>query len=278
MKTLNIKRDKKENELLLPCIMGIINVNDQSFYAPSRATEIEAVILKAGQMVNEGARILDIGAASTQPGAKLISAKEEKARLSPILPILREKFPNTIFSIDTYNSETAKMAAEAGVDIINDISSGMIDHKMISTVAELQLPYIAMHMKGVPETMQNEPDYEDVVEEVLKFFKERILYFEKSGIKDIIVDPGFGFGKSVTHNYQLLSRMEEIGQLGKPILVGLSRKSMLYKILNKSPEESLIATSAANVIALMKGAQILRVHDVSAAMDCLAIYKATKNF
>lgn len=257
-----------------PLIMGIINVNQQSFYAGSRVTSTDEIMKKAGQMIKEGADILDIGGQSTRPGSKRISTDDELSHVMPAIQLITENFENVIISIDTYDAQVARSAVAAGASMVNDISAGSMDDSMIDTVAGLEVPYIAMHMKGVPETMHQQAMYDDVTKEVLDFFIKKIDQCRKAGIKDIIIDPGFGFGKKIAHNFTLLKNLSLLKLLDVPILAGISRKSTIYKILNISPEEALNGSTVLNTIALQMGANILRVHDVKEAKEIVALLDA----
>jgi len=254
-----------------PLVMGIINVNHDSFYAGSRANKIPELLDLARKHIQEGADIIDIGASSTRPGALLSSAKDEIEVLVPVLKALRNELPHTIISIDTYHSEVVLALADIGIDMVNDISGGRIDAQMFNTVAQLQLPYILMHIQGTPETMQLNPSYENVVVDVLKDCAIRVKQLYALGCKDVIVDPGFGFGKTLEQNYSLLKHLARFKQLGTPLLIGLSRKSMVNKVLNCKADEALNGTTVLNTIALLNGANILRVHDVKEALEALKI-------
>ncbi|MEO8108695.1 MAG: dihydropteroate synthase [Ginsengibacter sp.] len=257
-----------------PLIMGIVNVNQQSFYAGSRVNSADEIIKKAGQMIKEGADILDIGGQSTRPGSKRISVDEELSHVLPAIKLITENFENIILSIDTYDAQVARNAVTAGASIVNDISAGNMDDAMIDTVAALEVPYIAMHMKGVPETMQQQAMYDDVTNEVLDFFIKKIDQCRKAGIKDIIIDPGFGFGKKIVHNFTLLKNLSLLKLLDVPILAGISRKSTIYKTLDVSAEEALNGSTVLNTIALQMGANILRVHDVKEAKEIVTLLDA----
>ncbi len=257
-----------------PLVMGIINVNEDSFYAGSRVNSKTEILNKAAQMVNEGADILDIGGQSTRPGSKRISVDEELSRVLPGIKSISEKFSDLILSIDTYNATVAMEAVKAGASIVNDISAGEMDTNMVSTVAELGVPYICMHMKGVPETMQQQAIYDDVMKEVLDYFIKKITQCRQAGIKDIIIDPGFGFGKNISQNFLLLKNLSLFNILEMPILVGISRKSSVYKTLNISPEEALNGSTILHTIALQQGANILRVHDVKEAKETITLLEA----
>lgn len=259
-----------------PCVMGIINVNDNSFYFSSRVKSEAEAVKRASKMITEGAVIIDIGAASTKPGSELIDAKSEMNALKKVFISLRREFPDQLFSIDTYNSETVRMAYDFGMDIINDISSGSIDHKMLQTVGNLKMPYIAMHMLGTPVTMQQNPEYNKVSEEIIRYFSTIVKRCTEAGISDIVIDPGFGFGKTIEQNYQLLNDLSLFNTFQFPILAGISRKSMLYRALNITAEGSANATTVANTIALIQGADILRVHDVRQAFEAIEVVKLTK--
>ncbi len=252
-----------------PVIMGILNLTPDSFYDGGKFNSTENALLHAEKLVAEGAKIIDIGAVSTRPGAQQISADEEWERMKAVIPLMKNSFPGTVLSVDTYRSEIAAKAIAAGAHIINDISGGTMDDKMFETIAELNVPYVLMHIKGTPETMQKNPEYENVVEAVKQFFEERIAKLNALGVKQIILDPGFGFGKTLEHNYQLLNSLEIFTSMGFPVLAGLSRKSMITKLYGGEKQEALAGTIAVNKIALEKGAKILRVHDVKEAMDLI---------
>jgi len=258
-----------------PIVMGIINITPDSFYAGSRKMNEEDIVKQAIKMVNEGATILDIGGLSTRPGSNEISIHEEIDRVVPAIEIIQQQLQATFISIDTYRAEVAKQAANAGASIVNDISAGELDENMIETVAALKLPFIAMHMKGTPATMQSKAVYENVTREVLDYFYYKIEACKKFGIKDVIVDPGFGFAKTIDQNFQLLKEMEVLKSLQRPLLAGLSRKATVYKTLNITSGEALNGTTVLNTIALIKGAQILRVHDVKEAMQTIKLVRRT---
>ena len=272
MYTLNCR-----GKLLLldkPLIMGILNITPDSFYEGHIGKNIDDIVSVAEKMLNNGADIIDIGGQSTRPGSKRITAEEELQRVIPVIETVIKKIPNAIISIDTYYSEVAYKAILAGASIVNDISAGNMDEKMIANVAALKVPYIAMHMNGTPENMQNDPQYEDVVKQVLDFFIHKIAECKKAGITDIIVDPGFGFGKTTDHNFLLLKHLAVFKMLDKPILAGLSRKGTIYKTLNLSAAEALNGTTCLNTIALLNGAGILRVHDVKEAKQVVTLLNA----
>ncbi len=259
-----------------PVVMGIINLTPDSFYAGSRSEELDGVISKAAQLLQDGALILDIGAQSTRPGSSFLTASEEWARLEPLLAALVGRFPQAFFSVDTFHAEVAEKAAEAGVHLINDISFGMLDPDMIPVVAASGLPYIGMHMKGSPQTMQSLAQYDDLLLEISDFFIERITACRAAGIKDLILDPGFGFAKTVDQNFQLLNRLQELKVFGLPILAGLSRKSTITKTLGITAEEALNGTTVLNTVALQKGASILRVHDPKPALEAIRLLAKLK--
>ncbi len=264
-------------DLSSPKVMGILNVTPDSFFDGGKYTSEITIINQVEKMLSEGATFIDIGAYSSRPGAKFISEEEELNRILPIIKILVKTFPEIIISIDTFRSEVAKQCVLNGAAIINDISAGSLDKEMFKTVAELQIPYIIMHMQGTPKNMQLNPTYTNVTQEILYYFSKKTAQLRALGVNDIITDIGFGFGKTIKHNYQLLNQLELFKNLETPILVGISRKSMLYKPLEISPEIALNATTSANTIALLNGANILRVHDVKEAMECIKIVNLLKN-
>jgi dihydropteroate synthase len=270
MFTLN-SNDKHLN-INTPLVMGVLNCTDDSFYEGSRSLQQTDLQQRIDQMIAEGVDIIDIGGQSTKPGAVQIEIATEIERVKGALLYIHTQYPQCWVSIDTTRSEVAQFAVEHGADIINDISAGNMDDKMISTVAALHVPYICMHMQGRPETMQLAPTYEHVTNDVIAFFKEKIAILKEAGIKEIIIDPGFGFGKTIEHNYQLMHELEQFHQLELPLLVGISRKSMIYKLLGITPEEALNGTTMLNTIALMHGAHILRVHDVKAAKEVVKLH------
>jgi len=254
-------------------VMGILNITPDSFYDGGKYVSIDSVKTRIDKMLTEGVSIIDIGAASSRPGATEISFDEEKKRLLPVLEVLKKEYPNVITSVDTYRSEIAKIAIEDyGVAIINDIFAGTKDAKMFETVAELNVPYIMMHIKGTPITMQQNPTYNDLFQEIFDFFSEKINKLKLLGVNDIIIDPGFGFGKTLEDNFEILNHLDRFKIFDLPILVGLSRKSMIYKALNSSPENSLNGTSVLNTIALERGANILRVHDIKEATEVVDLF------
>jgi dihydropteroate synthase len=253
--------------------MGVINCTPDSFYTGSRATTQDQAKKMVEKMVNEGADIIDIGGRSSRPGSVEISDEEEIERVSEVISFIVKAFSSTWISIDTTKSTVAKYAVSLGCKIINDISGGEMDKDMISTVSNLNVPFICMHMQGTPEHMQNNPHYENVTEDVSTYFESKLDLLKTNGIKNVVIDPGFGFGKSIEHNYTLMRDLKQFKKFEKPILVGISRKSMIYKLLGVTPEESLNGTNALNMYALMNGANILRVHDVKAAKEVVNIYQ-----
>jgi len=256
-----------------PVAMGIINATPDSFY---KGNINEDMLLLAEQMIADGAMILDIGGQSTRPGSDRIGTAEELKRVIPVIQAISKKFPGTILSIDTYSSEVAAAAVDAGASIVNDISAGNMDAQMIDTVAALKVPYVCMHMQGTPATMQKDPHYNDVAKDVLDFFIAAVDTCKQAGIIDVIIDPGFGFGKNIEHNFSLLKKLEVLQMLHKPILAGISRKSTIYKTLHTTVDKALNGTTVLNTIALMKGASILRVHDVKEAVEAITLFKAYK--
>lgn len=256
-----------------PLVMGIINVTPDSFYEGSRQQTGVSILTQATRMIQEGADIIDIGGQSTRPGSASIPVKEELGRVLPAVEIILKNFPGTIISVDTYQSEIAQECVNAGASIINDISAGSLDDSMIPMVAKLGVPYICMHMKGMPENMQKDPMYENVTREVLDFFIQKTEECRREGIHDVIIDPGFGFGKNISHNFRLLKEMYAFTILEKPILVGLSRKSTIYKTLGITAGEALNGSTVLHTIALQNGASILRVHDVKEAKEAVTLYQ-----
>lgn len=256
-----------------PQVMGILNVTPDSFFATSRCRSEEEIRQRVCMMRREGATMVDIGAYSSRSGAEEVSVEEELRRLLPAVGIVREEWPDAIISVDTFRAEVARQAVEAGADIINDISGGEMDKDMFRTVAELHVPYILMHMQGTPQDMQKAPHYDNLMCEVFRSLGKRVEDLHEMGVADVIVDPGFGFGKTMAQNYEMMARLGEFRLLGCPILVGISRKSMVYRLLDTTPEESLNGTTALNTIALMNGASILRVHDVREAVEAIKIYR-----
>ncbi len=254
-------------------IMGILNLTPDSFYDGGKYLDAGMAAKAVEKMLNDGADIIDIGGYSSRPGATHISPEEEEARVIPVLKDLTKAFPHTLFSIDTFRASIAEKAVEAGARMINDISAGELDEAMFSTVAKLQVPYILMHMKGTPRNMQKNPRYENIIEEIKSFFEKKISRLNAMGVEQIIIDPGFGFGKTLEDNYLLLHRLGEFKNLGYPLLAGISRKSMLYKALDITPSEALHATAGAHMLALLNGASYLRVHDVKEAVQIVKIFQ-----
>lgn len=270
MITLNLRG--RLLELREPQIMGILNVTPDSFFSESRTPDEEHIAQRVKQMMNDGADMIDIGGYSSRPGANDVSTEEEMNRLRRGLRIIRKLYPDVPVSVDTFRADVARMCIEEeGADIINDISGGMMDRQMFRTVAQLHVPYIMMHMQGTPDSMQLAPHYDNLRQEVMLYFAERIDRLCQMGVKDIIVDPGFGFGKTMEHNYELMAHLEDFHVFGLPLLVGISRKSMIYKLLGGTPQTSLNGTTVLNTIALTKGTHILRVHDVKEAVEAKRI-------
>ena len=257
-----------------PVVMGIINITPDSFYEGSRFRVLEEVISQAQKMVNEGAAFLDIGGQSTRPGSPRVDLTEELRRVVPVVAELSESFPNVVISIDTYQSAVALEAVAAGAGMVNDISGGSLDPEMIETVARLHVPYVCMHIKGTPETMHLNPSYDHVTKEVLDYFIQKCEACRNAGIHDVILDPGFGFGKNAMHNFQLLNDLSVFRMLGKPLLAGLSRKSTVYKTLGTTAEAALNGTTVMNTLCLLNGADILRVHDVKEAVEAVKLVAA----
>jgi len=263
-------------ELNSPQVMAILNITPDSFYSNSRTHSIEEALLKTASFLKDGATIIDIGAYSSRPGAADITEEEEIARIVPIIEAISNTFPEAVLSVDTFRAAVASASINAGAHIINDISGGTLDDKMFETVAALNVPYILMHMKGTPQNMHIKPHYENVVLELVDYFSEKVAKLRSLGVKDIILDPGFGFAKNRNHSYELLNHLEDFKIFGLSMLVGFSRKSMIQKFLDVSPEEALNGTSVLNTIALLKGASILRVHDVTPALECIKLVERTQ--
>ena len=257
-----------------PLVMGIINTTPDSFFSGSRKQQTNEVLRQAEGMLAAGAGMLDIGGQSTRPGSRRISEDEELQRVLPAVEAIAKKFPQAFISIDTYYAKVARLAVEAGACLVNDVSAGTIDEQLLPTVASLKVPYVLMHMKGTLDNMQQNPEYENVVTEVFDFFSFRIAKLQQLGIHDIIIDPGFGFGKTIAHNFQLLKNLSYFNQLQKPVLIGLSRKGTIYKTLNITAEEALNGTTVLNTIGLLNGAHILRVHDVKEAIEAVKLVQA----
>ena len=266
-------------DLSKPQVMGILNVTPDSFYAGSRGVTEQSIVDRLHQCMDEGASIVDIGAYSSRPGADNVSPKEEMNRLRMGLELVRKHRPDAIVSVDTFRADVAKMCVEEyGVALINDISAGQMDEQMFTTIARLGVPYIIMHMKGTPQNMQIAPQYDHFLKEVFYYFSEKVQRLRDLGVKDIIIDPGFGFGKTLEHNYELMNHLEEFALFELPVLVGISRKSMIYKLLDITPKGALNGTTTLNTIALQKGAHILRVHDVREAVETVKIVLQMKTY
>jgi dihydropteroate synthase len=264
-------------DLSTPKIMGILNITPDSFYSGSRNKADDSLLKSAEIMLQEGATFIDIGGYSTRPGAADITPAEELQRVLPAVELLLKNFPEILISVDTFRSEVAERCIEMGVAMVNDISAGNLDEKMFSVIAKHQVPYVMMHMRGTPQTMKDLNEYDDMIQEILFYFSERINKARSFGINDLIIDPGFGFSKNINQNFELLSKLEVFEMLSRPLLVGLSRKSTIYKTLNIEPEEALNGTTVVNTIALSKGASILRVHDVKEAMEAVKLTANLKN-
>jgi len=260
-------------DLSQPKVMGILNITPNSFFDGGRYSSEKEILAKVEKMLAEGATFIDIGAYSSKPSAEFVSEEEELNRIVPVVQLLVKNFPEILISIDTFRSEVARLCIENGAAIINDISAGNLDDKMLEVIAQYNVPYIMMHMRGTPETMQSMTEYEDVVKEVLFYFSEKIRQARSLGINDLIVDPGFGFAKTIAQNYEVMQKLELFHYLELPILIGISRKSMIHKTLGITADEALNGTTVLNTIALSKGAQILRVHDVKQAVECVKLYE-----
>ncbi|MET4083478.1 dihydropteroate synthase [Pedobacter sp. UYP30] len=276
-KTLDSKKSLNLNGKIIsletPKVMGILNLTPDSFFAASRTTSANQILKKVDQFLNEGATFIDIGGYSSRPKAENISTAEEIERVIDAITLIVKHFPEAILSIDTFRAEVAAQAVNAGAHLINDISAGTLDEKMFATVAKFNVPYIMMHIQGTPQTMQEDPYYKNVVLDVLDFFVEKTSELHSLGVKDIIIDPGFGFGKTLAHNYTLLRNLDDFKILGLPVMAGLSRKGMVYNPLKTTAQQALNGTSILNTIALQNGASILRVHDVKEAVECVQLMK-----
>ena len=259
-------------DLSLPKVMGILNLTPNSFYDGGKYKNSDEIVNQVDKMLCDGATFIDVGSYSSKPNSEFVYEKEELNRLLPIINLLLDKFPNLILSVDTFRSEVAQKAVENGVALVNDISAATLDEKMLETVSKLQVPYIMMHIKGNPQTMQSLANYDDIVKEMIFYFSERIQLARSFGINDLILDLGFGFAKTVDQNYEVLQKLELFSMLELPLLAGISRKSMIYKTLNITPKEALNGTTILNTIALQKGAKILRVHDVKEAVECITLF------
>ncbi|MDW8850643.1 dihydropteroate synthase [Flavobacterium sp. MMLR14_040] len=259
-------------DLSTPKVMGILNVTPNSFFDGGKYKDEDEIILQVDKMLSEGATFIDIGAYSSKPSAEFVTEQEEIDRIVPAIELILKHFPQTLLSIDTFRAEVAKASIESGAAIINDIAAGGLDDKMFDVIAKYNVPYIMMHMRGNPQTMQTLTQYDDIVKEMLFYFSEKVQRARNLGINDLILDPGFGFAKTTDQNYEVLQRMGLFNVLELPVLAGVSRKSMIYKTLNNTAEDALNGTTVLNTIALTKGAKILRVHDVKEALECVALY------
>ncbi|SNB06682.1 dihydropteroate synthase [Flavobacterium psychrophilum] len=265
-------------DLSIPKVMGILNVTPDSFYDGGRFVSEKNVLIQVENMLQDGANFIDIGGQSSKSKAAIVSIDEELKRVVSIVDLILKKFPETMISIDTFNSKVAQIAVENGAAIINDISAGNLDDNMFETIAKLQVPCIMMHMRGTPQTMQEMTNYDDLVKDILFYFSEKVAKARSFGINDLIIDPGFGFAKTLEQNFELLNKLELFEMLKLPILVGVSRKSMIYKTLETTPENALNGTSVLNTISLTKGGNILRVHDVKEAVECVKLYNQLHKF
>jgi len=276
-KTINIQGQLLD--LSTPRVMGILNVTPDSFYSDSRKQSEEEIVQRCRQILEEGGTMIDVGAQSTAPGSSFLTAREEADRLMPALKMIRREFPEAILSVDTFHADVAKQAVEEyGANIINDISGGQIDERMFAVMGELNVPYVLMHMRGTPQTMQQNTTYDHFIQDLLYYFSERKARLNSLGVNDVIIDPGFGFSKTMLQNYELMAYLKYFHIFEEPILVGISRKSMIYRLLGTTPEESLNGSTILNTVALLSGASILRVHDVKAAVECIQITDKIKEF
>ena len=264
-------------DLASPKVMGILNVTPNSFFDGGKYKTESVILSQVERMLTDGATFIDVGAYSSKPSAEFVSEKEELNRIVPVVNLILEKFPDCLISIDTFRSEVAKVCLENGAAIINDISAGNLDDKMLETIAKYNVPYIMMHMRGTPQTMPTMANYDNIVKEMLFYFSERVAKARSYGINDLIIDPGFGFAKTLEQNYEVLQKLELFEMLELRLLAGFSRKSMIYKTLHSTAEEALNGTSVLNTIALTKGAKILRVHDVKEAMECVTLFNKLNN-
>ena len=277
MKTINIKGELLE--LSQPIVMGILNITPDSFFAESRKQEEQEIVTRVAEILAQGGKIVDIGAQSTRPSSTLLSSKEEIERLKPVLNIINKEFPDAILSVDTFYSDVARFCVEEhGVDIINDISGGEMDKNMFDTVASLNVPYILMHMRGTPQTMSQLTDYDNLIQDIFYYFSKKIAELHLKGVNDIIIDPGFGFSKTIDQNYELMASLKGFSIFDLPLLVGISRKKMIYNLIDSTAEESLNGTSILNTFALQNGADILRVHDVKEAVEAVKITEKLKGY
>jgi dihydropteroate synthase len=267
---------EKKLSLTTPVIMGILNTTPDSFYGKSRVQTEQQAVDQAGAMIEAGAAIIDIGGQSTRPGSERVSFGEELERVAPVVRAIRKAFPEAWLSVDTYYSSVALACIGLGIDMINDIAAGDNDPKMFRTVFDNEVAYVAMHKKGNPETMQDDPHYDDLMGDILEYFNQKKLEYKKADFANWVIDPGFGFGKTTEHNFQLLNQLQKFRQFNKPLLVGISRKGMIWKTLNGTPETALNGTTALHMAALDRGANILRVHDVKEAKECIDLFLALK--
>ena len=274
---ITIECKSKLLDLSTPTIMGILNLTNDSFYDGGQHNSIKKALLQTEKMLDDGAEIIDIGAYSSRPDARHIGLAEEWERIEKTLQIINKNFPNILISIDTFRSEIARRCIDNGADIINDISAGNLDHKMFDVVTELNVPYIMMHMKGTPQNMQKKPHYKCIEKEVIEYFYSKVKYLNDKGFKKIIIDPGFGFGKTIEHNYKLLNNLEKLHVLKLPIMIGISRKSMVYKVIETDAKNAINGTTVLHTFGLNKGVSILRVHDVKEAVECVKLINFAKN-
>jgi dihydropteroate synthase len=271
-----LRAGNKTLSLEVPLVMGILNCNNDSFYVESRSLISKEIQQKIDKMVNEGADIIDIGGMSTKPGSQLISVDEEISRISHALQYARDNYPTLWISIDTVQAAVADFAIQQGADMINDVSGGLMDQQMLSTVGLHNIPFVCTHMKGIPVNMQNAPTYDDLMKEIIDYFVERMKACQDAGVQQVIIDPGFGFGKTMEHNFQILEQLEMLHALHLPVLTGVSRKSMIYNLLKISSDKALNGTTVLNTIALMKGSSLLRVHDVREARETVQLFLKMK--
>lgn len=279
---MQLKFRTRNLELRTPSVMGILNITPDSFFDGGKYTNENSILIRIEKMISEGADIIDIGACSTRPNAKEVPEDEELTRLIPVIKLVKRKFPDIIISVDTFRSKVAEYSVQEGADMINDVAGGVQnsefgDNKMFEVVGKLNVPYVLMHTKGTPQTMQKNPHYENVMDEVISYFKEKVRKLESLNVKQIVIDPGFGFGKTTEHNYKLLKHLSKFKEFGFPILAGVSRKAMVNKVLDTKPEDALNGTTAVNTIALMNRANILRVHDVKEAKEAVKIFNFAQN-
>jgi len=264
-------------ELKEPLVMGILNITPDSFHDGGKFLALDDAVNQAEKMLQEGADIIDVGGMSSRPGSAILEAEEEQIRILSVIEAIAHRFPEAIISVDTVYGSTAERAVEKGACMVNDISAGAIDSQMFASIAKLQVPYVLMHMKGLPQNMQHAPTYDDPVDEVIDFLQERLRKLRQLGVTDVLIDPGFGFGKSLADNFEIMNRLPEFQILDCPILLGISRKSMIYKMLDSDAANALNGTSALHMAALMKGAEILRVHDVREAVEVIQLHTALSN-